>query len=77
MLAVGRLDFEPPDMEAFRCLRIARDCIAAGGNAMAICNAANEIAVAAFLDEIIGFRIFPQLSRKLWQRCLPVNPEPG
>jgi 1-deoxy-D-xylulose-5-phosphate reductoisomerase len=59
MLAVGRLDFEPPDMEAFRCLRIARDCIAAGGNAMAICNAANEIAVAAFLDEIIGFQDIP------------------
>lgn len=59
MLAVGRLDFEPPDMEAFRCLRIARDCISAGGNAMAICNAANEIAVAAFLDEIIGFQDIP------------------
>ena len=55
LVAAGRLDFEAPDMDAFPCLRIARECIAAGGSAMAVCNAANEVAVAAFLERQIGF----------------------
>jgi 1-deoxy-D-xylulose-5-phosphate reductoisomerase len=55
LVAAGRLDFEAPDMEAFPCLRIARECIAQGGSAMAVCNAANEIAVEAFLAGRIGF----------------------
>ncbi|MDA8961940.1 1-deoxy-D-xylulose-5-phosphate reductoisomerase [Congregibacter sp.] len=55
LVAAARLDFEPPDMELFPCLRIARECIASGGSAMAVCNAANEIAVAAFLEGQIGF----------------------
>jgi 1-deoxy-D-xylulose-5-phosphate reductoisomerase len=55
LLGAGRLDFEAPDMQAFPCLRIARECIASGGSAMAVCNAANEVAVAAFLAGQIGF----------------------
>jgi 1-deoxy-D-xylulose-5-phosphate reductoisomerase len=55
LIAAGRLDFEAPDMDAFPCLRIARECIAAGGSAMAVCNAANEVAVEAFLAGAIGF----------------------
>ncbi|MDP5054946.1 MAG: 1-deoxy-D-xylulose-5-phosphate reductoisomerase [Congregibacter sp.] len=55
LLSAARLDFEAPDMDLFPCLRIARECIAAGGSAMAVCNAANEVAVAAFLNEQIGF----------------------
>ncbi|MFT4874274.1 1-deoxy-D-xylulose-5-phosphate reductoisomerase [Congregibacter sp.] len=55
LLAAARLDFEPPDMALFPCLRIARECIANGGSAMAVCNAANEIAVAAFLEGQISF----------------------
>jgi 1-deoxy-D-xylulose-5-phosphate reductoisomerase len=55
LLSAGRLDFEAPDMQAFPCLRIARECIASGGSAMAVCNAANEVAVAAFLAGKIGF----------------------
>ncbi|WP_439105995.1 1-deoxy-D-xylulose-5-phosphate reductoisomerase [Congregibacter sp.] len=55
LLAAARLDFEPPDMTSFPCLRIARECIASGGSAMAVCNAANEVAVAAFLEAQIGF----------------------
>lgn len=55
LLAAARLDFEPPDMELFPCLRIARECIASGGSAMAVCNAANEVAVAAFLAGEIAF----------------------
>jgi len=55
LISGGALDFEAPDTQAFPCLRIARESIAAGGSAMALCNAANEVAVAAFLDGAIGF----------------------
>lgn len=51
----GRLDFEPPDLDAFPCLRLAYEALAAGGTAPAMLNAANEIAVAAFLERRIGF----------------------
>lgn len=58
-VATGRLDFESPDEVKFPCLRIARECIVAGGGAMAVCNAANEEAVAEFLDGSIGFTEIP------------------
>jgi 1-deoxy-D-xylulose-5-phosphate reductoisomerase len=51
----GRLDFEPPDLDAFPCLSLAYAALAAGGTAPAVLNAANEIAVAAFLQERIDF----------------------
>ena len=52
---VSRLDFERPNEARFPCLRLARECVAVGGTAMAVCNAANEVAVAAFLDKKIRF----------------------
>lgn len=52
---IGRLDFETPDPVRFPALRLTRDAAAAGGTAPAILNAANEVAVAAFLDGTIGF----------------------
>ncbi len=55
LAAIGRLDFEPPDEQRFPCLRLAREALAAGGTATAILNAANEVAVAAFLDRAIGY----------------------
>jgi 1-deoxy-D-xylulose-5-phosphate reductoisomerase len=55
LFAVGRLDFEPPDLERFPCLRVAFDAIAAGGTAPTILNAANEVAVAHFLAGRLGF----------------------
>jgi 1-deoxy-D-xylulose-5-phosphate reductoisomerase len=55
LTSIGRLDFEPPDELRFPALRLAREAILAGGSAPAVLNAANEIAVAAFLDERIGF----------------------
>ncbi len=48
--ALGRLDFEPPDLEAFPCLALAYAAGRVGGTAPAWLNAANEVAVAAFLD---------------------------
>jgi 1-deoxy-D-xylulose-5-phosphate reductoisomerase len=50
-----RLDFGAPDEEAFRCLPLAREAGRTGGTAPAVLNAANEVAVAAFLEGRIGF----------------------
>ncbi len=55
LFAVARLDFEAPDEVAFPCLRLAREAMAAGGTAPAVLNAANEVAVAAFLEGRLGF----------------------
>ncbi|HEY2601230.1 MAG TPA: 1-deoxy-D-xylulose-5-phosphate reductoisomerase [Thermoleophilaceae bacterium] len=52
---LGRLTFEEPDLEAFPCLRLAREAAVAGGTAPCVLNAANEIAVSAFLDGQLGF----------------------
>src|SRR3954470_22859136 len=52
---VGALTFEPPDEEAFPCLRLARDAAIAGGTAPCVMNAANEVAVHAFLNERLSF----------------------
>ncbi|MGA0122168.1 MAG: 1-deoxy-D-xylulose-5-phosphate reductoisomerase, partial [Gaiellales bacterium] len=53
--AAFSLDFEPPDLGAFGCLRLALEAGRAGGTAPATLNAANEEAVAAFLAGRIGF----------------------
>ena len=55
LFAVQRLDFEPPDLVRFPCLALAIAAAATGGTAPAVLNAANEVAVAAFLDRQIGF----------------------
>lgn len=55
LFRVGRLDFQEPDEGRFPCLRLARQAAEAGGSAPAMLNAANEIAVAAFLGRRIRF----------------------
>ncbi len=55
LLTCGALTFDKPDMEAFRCLKIAREVAAVGGTACAVMNAANEEAVWAFLRGDTGF----------------------
>ena len=55
LVAIGRLDFEAPDEIRFPALRLARAALNAGGARPAILNAANEIAVQAFLEKRIGF----------------------
>jgi 1-deoxy-D-xylulose-5-phosphate reductoisomerase len=54
-IQIGSLDFEAPDEQRFPCLVLAREAWQQGGTASAVLNAANEIAVAAFLNKIIGF----------------------
>ena len=60
LFAVARLDFQRPDEQRFPCLRLARQAAEAGGCAPARLNAANEVAVAAFLDRRIRF---PEIAR--------------
>jgi len=52
---VAKLDFEKPDLERFPCLRLCYEAIRTGGSATIVLNAANEIAVEAFLDRKIKF----------------------
>ena len=56
LTSVGQLHFSKPDFQRFPCLKLAFDALDAGGTAPALLNAANEVAVQAFLDERIGFR---------------------
>jgi len=55
MFKIGRLDFEAPDRATFRCLDLAYAALSAGGTAPTVLNAANEIAVAAFLEGTLPF----------------------
>lgn len=61
LLKIGRLDFCAPDRKMFPCLRLAYEALDAGGTAPAILNAANEVAVEAFLADQIGFMDIPAL----------------
>jgi 1-deoxy-D-xylulose-5-phosphate reductoisomerase len=58
---IGQLAFSRPDFDRFPCLKLAYHALTAGGTAPAILNAANEIAVQAFLDHKIGFRMIDRL----------------
>jgi len=60
LTAVARLDFEMPDLERFPALRLAREALEAGAAASVVLNAANEVAVATFLDGEIRF---PDIAR--------------
>ena len=71
----GALTFVHPDMEAFPCLKLARDCAAKGGTACPAMNGANEEAVALFLDDKIGFYdIYDLVSRAV--EVVPFIAEP-
>ncbi len=73
--SLDRLDFAPPDLEKFPCLRLAFDALAAGGTAPAVLNAANEAAVALFLEEKIGFTDIPRrIERALEKLASPEAP---
>ncbi|MEO6697985.1 MAG: 1-deoxy-D-xylulose-5-phosphate reductoisomerase [Paraperlucidibaca sp.] len=70
---LGDLSFLPPDIERFPCLRLAREAIAAGGTWPCVLNAANEIAVAAFLAEELAFQDIPVVIEAVMQQ-MPVRP---
>ena len=66
---VGALHFEKPDTGRFPCLRLAYDALDARGSAPAVLNAANEVAVANFLEGAIGFPEIPRLIEAVLGRC--------
>lgn len=74
LLEVARLDFERPDPQRFPCLRLAADAARRGGTTPAILNAANEVAVTAFLDRMIGFTDIPRVIEHVLL-SLPMNAE--
>ena len=74
LFAIGRLDFQAPDPVRFRCLQLAYDVLNEGGTAPAILNAANEIAVAAFLEHRLSFLGIAQLNEAVLD-ALPAVPE--
>jgi 1-deoxy-D-xylulose-5-phosphate reductoisomerase len=61
LAATAELSFERPDLAAFPCLRLAREAGEAGGTAPCVLNAANEVAVAAFLDGRLAFTGIPEV----------------
>jgi 1-deoxy-D-xylulose-5-phosphate reductoisomerase len=64
---IGQLAFEQADFERFPCLKLAYDALRLGGTAPAILNAANEVAVQAFLERQIGFRMIDQLVARVME----------
>ena len=69
------LRFEPPDPDRFPCLRLAAEALAAGGDAPAVLNAANEVAVAAFLDYRIPFPEIPAVVGGTLAAHRPAEPD--
>ena len=67
LLQMKQLDFEAPDIKNFRNLALAFEALEKGGNMPCILNAANELAVQAFLKEDIGFQQMPEIIEKCMQ----------
>jgi 1-deoxy-D-xylulose-5-phosphate reductoisomerase len=68
LVRIGQLGFEAPDLARFPCLRIARTAAETGGTAPAVINAANEVAVAAFLDGRLNFAGIPAVIEGVLER---------
>jgi 1-deoxy-D-xylulose-5-phosphate reductoisomerase len=73
LASVGELTFEPVDLDAFPCLRLAREAALAGGTAPCVLNAANEVAVHAFLEGRLRFNGIPAVIEETLSE-LPVAP---
>jgi 1-deoxy-D-xylulose-5-phosphate reductoisomerase len=65
---IAQLDFRKPDYQRFPCLKLAFEALEAGGSAATVLNAANEVAVEAFLGRAIGFRRIPELIAEVLDR---------
>jgi 1-deoxy-D-xylulose-5-phosphate reductoisomerase len=73
LVELGALTFEAPDLHAFPCLRLAREAAQAGGTAPCVLNAANEVAVHAFLQGELGFMGIPRVIESTLSE-LPARP---
>lgn len=69
LIAQGRLDFKAPDFHRFPCLRLAREAIDAAGSAPTVLNAANEVAVEAFLQGRLAFTSIATAIEKVMNRA--------
>jgi len=74
LCALGHLDFEPPDLITFPCLQLAKQAAQAGGSAPAILNAANEVAVQAFLEGQLPFTAIAHVVQQTLEHVFPSNP---
>jgi 1-deoxy-D-xylulose-5-phosphate reductoisomerase len=75
IIATARLDFEAPDYQRFPCLRLAVEAIRRGGTAMAVLNAANEVAVAAFLAGEVRFTDIAKIIEHALAQIVTVEPD--
>ena len=73
LASMGNLTFEAPDFERFPCLKLAMDAMEMGQTMPAVLNAANEIAVQAFLDELIPYKDIAEIIRMVMQNHSPVS----
>ena len=72
LTAVGRLDFEALDHRRFPCMKLAYQALEQGGTAATILNAANEIAVEAFLDRRVAFTAIAEIVERVLN-CTPIH----
>ena len=70
---MGNLTFEAPDFNRFPCLQLAVDAMEMGQTMPAVLNAANEIAVQAFLDELIPYKDIAELIRMVMHNHIPAK----
>jgi 1-deoxy-D-xylulose-5-phosphate reductoisomerase len=75
VLDLKRLDFSPPDLAKFPCLRLAYEAVEAGGAKTVALNAADEVAVAAFLNHEIGFADIPRVVERTLDETEAHHPE--
>ena len=73
LASMGNLTFEAPDFERFPCLKLAMDAMEMGQTMPAVLNAANEIAVQAFLDELVPYKDIAEIIRMVMQNHSPVS----
>jgi len=69
LLKAGRLDFRPPDTDKFRCLALAQAAARAGGLTPVVLNAANEVAVEAFLERRLNFPAIAAVIEAVMERA--------
>ena len=74
VIATARLDFEAPDYQRFPCLRLATEAVMTGKTAVAALNAANEVAVEAFLQERVRFTDIPVIIERVLEQATLVDP---
>jgi 1-deoxy-D-xylulose-5-phosphate reductoisomerase len=73
LTTLSQLTFEEPDTQRFACLAIARKVAAEDNTSACVMNAANEIVVAAFLNERIAFRDIPRLIEQVLEKHKPIS----